>query len=196
MMFQSFWNDHERRGLLNGSGAPWAVPQWRERWWTEAFEQAANPIDRMLWQDNRTYLSDTLLVKMDIASMHCGLEARSPLLDQDVIEFCAGLPVELKVNGRVGKYLLKKLAEKFYPADFVHRKKMGFGIPVAQWLRGPLRGLVESTILDPAVMEPLDQPTIRECWQDLLRGEDPVDANASRVWTLLMYGQWRQSAAA
>jgi asparagine synthase (glutamine-hydrolysing) len=196
MMFQSFWNDHERRGLLNGSGAPWAVPQWRERWWTEAFEQAANPIDRMLWQDNRTYLSDTLLVKMDIASMHCGLEARSPLLDQEVIEFCAGLPVDLKVNGRVGKYLLKKLAERYYPPDFVHRKKMGFGIPVAQWLRGPLRGLVESTILDPALMDPLSQPTIRECWQALLRGEAPVDANASRIWTLLMYGQWRQSAAA
>jgi asparagine synthase (glutamine-hydrolysing) len=196
MMFQSFWNDHERRGLLNGSGAPWAVPEWRERWWTEAFEQASNPIDRMLWQDNRTYLSDTLLVKMDIASMHCGLEARSPLLDQEVIEFCAGLPVELKVNGRVGKYLLKKLAEKYYPAGFVHRKKMGFGIPVAQWLRGPLRGLVEATILDRGLMDPLSQPVIQRSWQALLRGEAPVDANASRIWTLLMYGQWRQSTRA
>ena len=59
----------------------------------------------MLWFDSRTYLPGDLLVKMDIASMHCGLETRSPFLDHEVIEFCAPLPVQHKVNRRVGKYL-------------------------------------------------------------------------------------------
>ena len=63
----------------------------------------------MLWYDNRSYLPDDLLVKMDIASMHCGLEARSPLLDHKLIEYCASLPVQLKCKNGVTKYLLKKL---------------------------------------------------------------------------------------
>jgi len=79
----------------------------------------------MLWYDNRTYLPCDLLVKMDIASMHCGLETRSPLLDHEVIEYCAALPVELKVKNRMGKYLLKKLAERYCPVEFVHRRKDG-----------------------------------------------------------------------
>ena len=96
----------------------------------------------MLWLDSHTYLPGCLLVKMDIASMHCGLETRSPLLDHEVIEFCARLPVQYKVKDRVGKYLLKKLAERYFPANFVHRPKMGFGIPLAAWLRGPLRNVM------------------------------------------------------
>ena len=83
----------------------------------------------MLWLDNHTYLPGDLLVKMDIASMHCGLETRSPLLDHEVIEYCASLPVEFKVKNQVGKYLLKKLAERYFPKGFVYRWKMGFSVP-------------------------------------------------------------------
>jgi len=187
----SYWNDDQRAALLNGSGNPAVLPRWRLRWMEEAFVQADNAIDRMLWLDNRAYLPDDLLVKMDIASMHCGLEARSPLLDHEVIEFCAGLPVQMKVKRRVGKYLLKKLAEKYYPAEFVHRSKMGFGIPVAEWLRGPLRRHVESIILDASIMEPLSQPVIRQCWERLVQGHGETDVNSGRIWALLMYGQWR-----
>lgn len=76
-----------------------------------------NPIDRMLWLDNHTYPPDCWLVKMDIASVHCG--TRSPLLDHGVIEFCARLPVQYKVKDQVGKYLLKKLAEHCFPAEIL-----------------------------------------------------------------------------
>lgn len=193
LMFMGYWNDAVRAQLMGTQASRGDLLQsWRLRWLSEAFERADNPIDRMLWLDNRTYLPDDLLVKMDIASMHCGLEARSPLLDHEVIEFCARLPVSLKVQGRIGKYLLKRLAEKYFPHDFVHRKKMGFGIPLVDWLRGPLRRHVESLLLDPSIMAPLNQATIRATWSRL-NGDDgaTAEAEAGRIWALLMYGQWR-----
>ena len=192
LMFMGYWNDGVRQQLLGRTQDSGLLQRWRLDWLRQAFDHADNPIDRMLWLDNRTYLPDDLLVKMDIAAMHCGLEARSPLLDHELIEFCAQLPVAMKVRRRTGKFLLKRLAEKYFPHGFVHRKKMGFGIPVAQWLRGELRGHVEALILDPHLMEPLHMPTIRASWQRLLTANGPAaDAEAGRVWALLMYGQWR-----
>lgn len=192
LMFMGYWNDKLRRQLLGYSSDTGLLQGWRLAWLKRAFQHGDNPIDRMLWLDNHTYLPDDLLVKMDIASMHCGLEARSPLLDHELIEFCAGLPVEMKVRNRTGKYLLKRLAEKYFPREFVHRTKMGFGIPVASWLRGELRAHVEGMILDGKIMEPLHLPTIRASWQRLLRADGAAaDAEAGRIWALLMYGQWR-----
>lgn len=193
LMFMGYWNDDLRRQLLGRSEHSGVLQRWRLAWLRQAFAHADNPIDRMLWLDNHTYLPDDLLVKMDIAAMHCGLEGRSPLLDHEVIEFCAQLPVQMKVRQRTGKYLLKRLAEKYFPREFVHRRKMGFGIPVANWLRGELRAHVEALILDARVMEPLHMPTIRLAWARLLNaGGAAADAEAGRIWTLLMYAQWRK----
>lgn len=192
LMFTGYWNDEMRRQLLDRSHDSGLLQGWRLTWLRQAFEHGGNPIDRMLWLDNRTYLPDDLLVKMDIAAMHCGLEARSPLLDHELIEFCARLPVHLKVQRRTGKYLLKRLAEKYFPREFVHRPKMGFGIPVAAWLRGELKRHVEELILDSAIMAPLHMPTVRAAWQRLLEADGAAaDAEAGRIWALLMYGQWR-----
>ena len=192
LMFMGYWNDDLRRQLLGQSQSSGLVQRWRLGWLQKAFAHADNPIDRMLWLDNRTYLPDDLLVKMDIATMHCGLEGRSPLLDHEVIEFCARLPVTMKVRDRTGKYLLKRLAEKYFPREFVYRKKMGFGIPVAQWLRGELRGHVEALILDDSLMAPLRMPTVRASWQRLLAANGAAsEAEAGRVWALLMYAQWQ-----
>lgn len=193
LMFTGYWNDQMRKSIMGGDGRTDLVQAWRLRWLREAFEQAGNPIERMLWLDNRTYLPDDLLVKMDIAAMHCGLEARSPLLDHELIEFCASLPVSMKVRGRTTKYLLKRLAEKYFPRDFVHRPKMGFGIPVAQWLRGPLKRHAEHVLFDPGLMEPLDNTEIRASWARLNAATGAAsDAEAGRVWNLLMYGEWRR----
>lgn len=192
LMFMGYWNDEQRRQLLGRPAGPDLLRDWRLSWMRQAFAHADNPIDRMLWLDSHTYLPDDLLVKMDIAAMHCGLEARSPLLDHEVIEFCARLPVSMKIHRRTGKYLLKRLAEKYFPRRFVHRKKMGFGIPVAQWLRRELRPHVEALILDNDVMEPLHMPTIRESWSRLLTaGGGAATAEAGRIWALLMYAEWR-----
>jgi asparagine synthase (glutamine-hydrolysing) len=165
------------------------LPEWRRTWLEGAFAHADNPVDRMLWLDNRTYLPGDLLVKMDIASMHCGLETRSPLLDHEVIEFCARLPVQYKVKDRVGKYLLKKLAERYFPANFVHRPKMGFGIPLAAWLRGPLRNVLRETLLDPQLMAPLSGAVIERTLREFESGRD---GHESRLWALLMFGCWRR----
>ena len=140
------------------------------------------------WTTISTYLAD-LLVKMDIASMHCGLETRSPLLDHEVIEFCARLPVQYKVKDRVGKYLLKKLAERYFPANFVHRPKMGFGPPLAAWLRGPLRNVMNQTLLDAQLMAPLSAPVIKRTLKEFEAG---INAHESRLWALLMFGYWRR----
>ena len=191
VMYAGFWGDR-RRGALLGRGRAGSplLEAWRTGWLQAARAHASNPIDRMLWIDNRTYLPDDLLVKMDIASMHCGLEARSPLLDHEVIEYCAGLPVQLKVKGGTGKYLLKKLGERYLPHDLLHRRKMGFGIPVGDWLRGPLRPLLRDTLLGGGgAMEPLDARVVRETVDEFERG---AGHHESRLWALLMYGLWRR----
>lgn len=188
VMYSDFWNDSVRHSLM-GEGSS-LLEHWRAHWLEEAEKYATNPIDRMLYIDNRTYLSGDLLVKMDIASMHCGLEARSPLLDHKLIELCASLPLGLKVKDRVGKYLLKKLAERYFPKEFIYRRKMGFGIPLKNWLKGPLRPTVEHILNDETMMEPLRQEEIRKVLQEfyLLDFE-----HSSRIWSLLMFGLWKKN---
>lgn len=188
VMFADFWNDAARRELLP-DGPSEAVRNWRCGWLEAAFAHADNPVDRMLWLDSHTYLPDCLLVKMDIASMHCGLETRSPLLDHAVIEFCARLPVRLKVTHHAGKYLLKKLAERYFPAAFVHRAKKGFAIPLAAWLHGPLRKVLRETLLDDRLMAPLSGAVVGRTLREFDSGDD---GHKSRLWALLMFGYWRK----
>ncbi len=187
MIYAAFWNDAERNALLLDRPSE-ILPQWRRGWLENAFDHANHGIDRMLWLDNNTYLPGDLLVKMDIASMHCGLETRSPLLDHEVIEFCARLPISYKVNNRVGKYLLKRLAERYFPTNFVHRRKMGFAIPLADWLHGPLHNVLYETLLDTRIMEPFSTSLIKRTLQEF---EASDNAHESRLWALLIFGIWR-----
>jgi asparagine synthase (glutamine-hydrolysing) len=164
---------------------------FRLSWMNRAREHADEPIDRMLFMDHHTYLAGDLLAKMDIASMQCSLETRSPLLDHEVIEFCASLPTELKVKRRTGKYLLKKLAERYLPSDLLYRRKMGFSIPLGEWLRGPLQPMVRDLLFDRNLMDPLDSVVIQEHVAGFYeRGED----RASRIWALLMFAKWKEAA--
>jgi asparagine synthase (glutamine-hydrolysing) len=187
-MYADFWNDEERPALLGQHALSSLLPAWRSEWLGRSFEHARHPVDRMLWLDSHTYLPGDLLVKMDIASMHCGLEVRSPLLDHEIIEFCAGLPIAFKVRAGVGKYLLKKLAERYFPREFVHRQKMGFGIPLAKWLRASLRGPMQEILGDPFAMAPLSMPKIAQTMKEFF--EHQVD-HSSRLWALFMLGNWR-----
>jgi asparagine synthase (glutamine-hydrolysing) len=190
-MYGSHWTDEIRSDLMGEYSLLDNLPQWRENLFYLAREASANPVDTMLWLDNHTYLHGDLLVKMDIAAMHCGLEARSPLLDHELIEFCARLPLSMKVKRKTGKYLLKKLAERYFPHDFVYRRKMGFGIPLAKWLRGPLRGLLNDVLRDPESMRPLNLVTIEKHLKIFLDQGD--DREATRIWTLLMFGLWQRN---
>lgn len=191
LMYRDFWNDDVRARLMDLPSVTDLLQQWSTQWLTKAENLADNPTDRLLWLDHHTYLPDDLLVKMDIASMHCSLETRSPLLDHEVIEYCAALPVKFKVRDRDGKYLLKKLATRYFPPQFVYRKKMGFSVPLAAWLRGPLREVLEDVLRDPAAMAPLNVQLIEDTLKAFFLQQGH---HASRLWVLLMFGMWRRSA--
>jgi asparagine synthase (glutamine-hydrolysing) len=186
------WDDSGRAGLLHHDRAPAVVAAWRAEWLSRARAHAQNPFDRMLYFDNHTQLPGDLLVKMDIASMHCGLEARSPLLDHELAEFCAALPLRLKLRNRSGKYLLKQVAAKTFGWNFVNRPKQGFGIPLDQWLRDALRERMIDTLSNRNLMAPFDAAVVSRTLAEFLAGRRP--AHKHRLWALLMYGIWREGA--
>ncbi len=103
--------------------------------------------DAMLSVDVNNYLPDCLLTKVDIATMAHGLEGRSPLLDHELMEFAATLPFDLKRRGNQGKYILRRAAKDLLPPEILHRKKMGFGVPLEHWLRTDLREMTSDLLL-------------------------------------------------
>nr|BAL56291.1 asparagine synthase, glutamine-hydrolyzing [uncultured delta proteobacterium] len=94
----------------------------------------------------RVYLSEGVLTKVDRATMRVSLEARAPLLDTRVVEFCLGLDPSMRVRGRTTKWLMRKALASMVPAEIIQRPKKGFGAPVGAWLRGPLRPLLQETL--------------------------------------------------
>jgi asparagine synthase (glutamine-hydrolysing) len=107
---------------------------------------ADNVLDATLDVDLHTYLPDDLLVKVDVASMAYGLEARSPFLDHELVEFVAALPASFKLRGNVSKYLLRAVARPMMPQALLGRRKKGFGVPLDVWFRGELRGFVRDIL--------------------------------------------------
>jgi asparagine synthase (glutamine-hydrolysing) len=139
--------------------------------------------------DTLTYLPDDILVKVDRASMATSLEARCPLLDYRIVEFAARVPVRLKVVGGQGKALLRALLYRHVPKVLVDRPKTGFGIPLADWLRGPLREWAEALLDEPRIAaQGYFRPgVIRRTWSDFL--EQGQDLHYP-LWTLLMFQAW------
>jgi asparagine synthase (glutamine-hydrolysing) len=113
-----------------------------------AWEQAdgGDDVDKVLCLDFKTYLPDQLLTKMDVSTMAHSVEARSPLLDKQLIEFAATIPTSLRLRGFTTKYLLKKLAARYVPPEIVYRRKRGFVMPVGDWLRRELSGSMRAVL--------------------------------------------------
>lgn len=103
---------------------------------------------RMSYIDLKTWLPDDLLIKADKMTMACSLELRVPMLDHKLLEFATALPDNLRLNGGQGKYLLKRLMERYLPREIIYRKKQGFPVPIAVWFRGPLYERVREILLD------------------------------------------------
>jgi len=180
----SYWHAPEQ--LVVGASDP-GSPAWRQ----DAIPAEWDPVSRMMLTDTLTYLVDDILVKVDRASMANSLEVRNPLLDKRVFTFAWRLPLGFKYDGGQGKRILKEILHRHVPRDLVEREKMGFGVPLGSWLRGPLRPWAEA-LLDPARLAEagIAQEPVAMAWQGFCQRGEP---NQDRLWPLLVLMQWMKS---
>ena len=179
----SAWH-HPERLLRQASGRPLA---------TSSDDTLANAglLEMMMALDQGAYLPDDLLAKVDRASMAVSLEARVPLIDHRVVEYSWRLPRRLKLKDGKGKYILRRILDRYVPRELIERPKMGFSVPIASWLRGPLKPWAEE-LCSPERLRTdgvFRTKPIQRAWARLTRGDDSV---ASGLWAILMFQAWRE----
>lgn len=147
--------------------------------------------ERMMLWDFLTYLPGDILTKVDRATMATSLEARAPLLDQRIFETVWRMPMDVKLRGGIGKYLLREFLARRVPRELFERPKQGFNMPVGDWLRGPLRdwaeNLLSASALDKSGL--LDAAAITKIWQDHQKGRGN---HGVHLWSILMFQAWHQ----
>jgi asparagine synthase (glutamine-hydrolysing) len=146
-------------------------------------------ITKLQYLDMRLYLQESILVKVDRASMASSLEVRAPFLDHELVEFVMGLPSERKLKGLTSKYILKKSMRTWLPDEIIQRKKKGFGVPIAKWVKGPLRELFEGLLFSDRIKREgfLNPAYVTTLLHDHL---DNKKDNRKKLWTLLMWQLW------
>ncbi len=155
----------------------------------EIWPNHADPILNMMLMDTLCYLPDDILVKVDRASMATSLEARSPLLDKEIAEFSWSLPYAMKVNQSGGKRILKDVLGKYLPTELTDRKKMGFGVPIGKWLRGPLRDWAEYLLDINKIRQQgyFNEKKVQTLW---LQHQSGWRNHNDILWSILMFQAW------
>jgi len=147
-------------------------------------------LNRLLALDFATYMSGSVLTKVDRASMAWSLEVRPPILDNEMIDWAFQIPSSLKLRGLSSKFLLKRAAAPHLPADILRRRKKGFGIPLARWLRGPLRPLVEESVAGIGASSEgiVDARAARGMMHEHF---DMRHDHSKTLWALVVFASWR-----
>jgi asparagine synthase (glutamine-hydrolysing) len=148
-------------------------------------------VERMQYLDMRTYLPDDILTKVDRASMAVALEARVPLLDHRVVEFSWSLPPALKGGDGLGKFLLRRVLDRYVPRELVDRPKKGFTMPIGDWLRHELRDWAEALLDEHRLARDglLNPRLVRHKWREHLEGRGEWQA---QLWAILMFQSWKE----
>ena len=181
---EELYTDSFAEGLSAGRAQEAIVGAWREASATEV-------LDKMLDTDVRTYLPGDLLTKVDIASMSCSLEARSPLLDHELMEFVASLPTSEKIRGQEKKVIFRRALRGWVPDEILDAPKRGFHPPLADWLRGDLGGFAREILLDPVARERghFRSDRVAELIARHARG---VEDHSQGIWRLMVYELWHR----
>lgn len=186
----SFMPDELQRVL----GQEWVGPAFAEDPYATVakfreLSGARDYYDQASYQYSRLYLTADVLVKVDRASMARGLEVRAPLLDTKIVDFACALPGEYKLKGLTTKHLLKEAARRWLPEEIVDRPKKGFGVPIAQWLRGPLRDMAHD-LLHPAKLRREGFFEVPEVTRLLEEHDQGLADHRKPLWTLLAFEMW------
>jgi asparagine synthase (glutamine-hydrolysing) len=189
----SHWK-HPAQELVLGANEPPTVLQTVDAWPQALHSDGkGNRLEAMMmFLDQRTYLPDDILVKVDRAAMGVSLETRVPFLDHRVVEFAWRLPLTMKIRGGQGKWLLRQVLYRYVPKALIERPKMGFGVPLDRWLRGPLREWAEDLLSEERLKHEgfLNPAPVQQMWAEHLSGRRNW---AYYLWDVLMWEAWLES---
>lgn len=154
------------------------------------FPCSLSRLERMQYYDQLTYLPGDILTKVDRASMWASLEARTPFLDHRLLELSWKLPDKLKIRQGKGKWILRQILQKYLPLSLFERPKMGFGVPIDQWLRGDLKDWAQALLTKDCLQDSsLNHSIIQKCWTE----HQQKSRNwQQQLWSILMFQQWRK----
>jgi asparagine synthase (glutamine-hydrolysing) len=185
-------------------------PEWKEKLYSSFFKneiknynsfeitqklwEKVNNLDlleKMIYCDFNLYLPEVLLVKMDIATMSNSIEGRSPFLDNEFVELIASFPPELKLKGKISKYILKEKLKDFLPEEILKRKKMGFGVPIGKWFRDKLSDYLKEILLSESFKK-CDLFNFNEVKKLIDEHTEGDIDHSSRLFLLLVFELWRR----